>query len=386
MNVRRQGPRWETADPGLATLRDLARDFFTGEVLPHQLRWRAERQVDRALWTEAGRRGLLGLSVPKEYGGAGGTLAHDAVLAEEQARVGDTSWGLSAHGIVTQYVLLHGTEEQKRRWLPRLVTGALVGALAVTEPGAGSDLQAITTRACRDGEDYLLKGTKTFVTNGGQANLVITFVVTSPPEERQRRMSLVVVETDGLAGCHRGPVLDKIGRHGQDTGEFTFDDTRVPADNVLGGAEGRGLRQLLPLVSRERLLLAVTSVAAMEAAIEETVRHCRQRTAFGRRLMKFQNTQFVLADCATAAAASRALVDGCVERALAGELSMTDAAMAKLHASETLCEVVDRCLQLFGGYGYLAGQPVARAWADARVSRIFGGTSEIMKEIIAASL
>ncbi|MBA8923200.1 acyl-CoA dehydrogenase [Kutzneria viridogrisea] len=373
-------------DLGLPELRELAKSFWAKEVTPHQPRWRAAHQVDRELWTTAGGAGLLCVGVPEPYGGGGGSFAHEVVLAEEQARAGDTSWGRTAHDIVARYLLLHGTERQKTRWLPRMAAGELVGALAITEPDAGSDVQAITTRARRVAGGYLLHGAKTFVTNGIHSGLVLVLAKVADPERRTPPLSLFVLETAGLPGLHRGPALEKIGLHGQDTAELFLDGVELTAEHLLGEVEGRGLAQLLPLISRERLLIAVTSVAVMETALAETVRYCKQRRAFSRPLMRFQNTQFVLAGAAAQVAASRALLDSTVAAELVRGASMAEVALAKLWCTERLGEVLDSCLQLFGGYGYMSEYPVARAWADARVARIFGGTNEIMREIVAASL
>ncbi|MBP2338245.1 acyl-CoA dehydrogenase [Saccharothrix coeruleofusca] len=374
---------WMTED--LDQLRGLARAFFQKEAVPHQRRWAEQKHVDRDFWTKAGQLGLLCLSVPEEYGGGGGTFAHEAVLLEEQARAGDSSWGNSVHsGIVAHYLLAYGTEEQKHRWLPKLASGEYVGAIAMSEPGAGSDLQGIRTTALRDGDDYVVSGSKTFITNGGQADLVVV-VVKTDPALGAAGTSLLVVETARAPGFRRGRVLDKVGLKGQDTAELFFDEVRVPAANLLG-AQGQGFVQLMRQLPQERLIIAVASVAGIEAAVELTLAYVKQRTAFGRELIKFQNTRFTLAECATKARVARAFVDECVQLHLAGELDVPTAAMAKWWSTDELCEVVDRCVQLFGGYGYMTEYPIARAWADARVQKIYGGTNEIMKEIIARSL
>jgi acyl-CoA dehydrogenase len=371
------------ADPDrerdLVALRELAGTFCAKELVPNQDRWIAEHRVDRELWHLAGDIGLLGLSVPTEYGGGGGTVAHEAVLIEEQADVGDTCWGVSAHEVVANYVLAHGTPDQRARWLPGLATGRLVGAIAITEPDAGSDVRAVATRAVRDGEDYRVTGSKSFVTNGSLADLVVMLVRTG------EELSLLVVEA-GDDGPVRGRPAHKLGRNGQDTAELFFDGLRVPAANVLGGAEGRGLAQLLPMISLERLLIAVAAVSTMDSVLAQAVRYTRQRVVYGRPLFRSQHVRFTLAGCATEAAVTRAFVERCVHRQAVGELGMTEAAMAKLSATERLGRVVDECLQLFGGYGYLDEFPIARAWADARITRIYGGANEVMKEIISGSL
>jgi len=370
----------------LDQLRELARTFMAKEMTPNQERWAAQKHVDRDLWTKAGEVGLLCLSIPEEYGGGGGTFAHEAVVIEEQARAGDSAWGNSVHsGIVAPYLVTYGTEEQKLRWLPKLASGEYVGAIAMSEPGAGSDLQGIKTKAIRDGDEYVLNGSKTFITNGSQADLVVV-VAKTDPTGGAAGTSLVVVETSQAPGFRRGRVLDKVGMKGQDTAELFFDDVRVPAANLLGGVEGQGFVQLMNQLPQERLIIAVASIAGIEAAVAMTLEYVKDRTAFGRELIKFQNTRFTLAECATEAAVTRSFVDDCVQRHLKGELDVPTAAMAKWWSTERLCRVVDECVQLFGGYGYMTEYPIARAWADARVQKIYGGTNEIMKEIIARSL
>jgi acyl-CoA dehydrogenase len=369
-------------DSDLDQLRQLARTFMEKEVVPHQERFAEQKQVDRDLWRKAGELGLLCLSIPEEYGGGGGTFAHEAVLLEEQARAGDSSWGNSVHsGIVAHYLNSYGTEEQKLRWLPKLASGEYVGAIAMSEPGAGSDLQAIRTKAIRDGDEYVINGSKTFITNGVHADLVVVVAKTDPGQGAQG-ISLLVVDHD----IRRGRVLDKVGMKGQDTAELFFDDVRVPAENLLGGQEGLGFIQLMQQLPQERLIIGVASIAGIEAAVDVTLKYVKERTAFGKELIKFQNTRFKLAECATEAAVTRAFIDECIEKHLKGSLDVPTAAMAKYWASDRLSRVVDECLQLFGGYGYMNEYPISRAWTDARVQRIYGGTNEIMKEIIARSL
>jgi acyl-CoA dehydrogenase len=379
-----QRSSWLTED--LDAFRDLAHTFCQKELAPHHERWSQAKQVDRELWNKAGEVGLLCLSIPEEYGGGGGTFAHEAILLEEQALAGDDAWGNAVHsGIVAHYVSGYGTEEQKQRWLPRLASGELVGAIAMTEPGTGSDLQNIKTRAIRDGDEYVINGAKTFITNGSQADLVIVVAKTDPGEQASG-VSLVVVETEGTQGFRRGRVLDKIGMHGQDTAELFFDDVRVPVGNLLGGDEGLGFIQLMQQLPQERLIIGVSAVAAMEAAVEQTIQYTKERTAFGREIFKFQNTKFKLAECATEVNVCKAFLDQCIERHLKGELDVTGAAMVKWWTTDRLSRVADECLQLFGGYGYMAEYPISRAWTAARVQRIFGGTNEIMKEIISRTL
>jgi acyl-CoA dehydrogenase len=370
----------------LDAFRELAHTFCQKELAPNHERWAEAKQVDRELWRKAGEVGLLCLSIPEEYGGGGGTFAHETVLIEEQTYAGDDAWGNAVHsGIVAHYFNSCGTEEQKRRWLPKLASGELVGAIAMTEPGTGSDLQNIKTRAIRDGDEYVINGAKTFITNGMQAGLIIVVAKTNP-DEKARGVSLIVVETEGTEGFRRGRVLDKVGMKGQDTAELFFDDVRVPVANLLGADEGLGFIQLMQQLPQERLLIAVGAVAAMEATVEMTVQYTKERTAFGREIFKFQNTKFKLAECATEANVCKAFVDQCVERHLRGELDVSGAAMAKWWSTDRLSKVADECLQLFGGYGYMTEYPISRAWTAARVQRIFGGTNEIMKEIISRTL
>jgi acyl-CoA dehydrogenase len=373
-------------DPDLDAFRELAHSFCQKELAPNHERWSQAKQVDRDLWRKAGDIGLLCLSIPEEHGGGGGTFAHEAILLEEQAKAGDDAWGNSVHsGIVAHYVNACGTEDQKKRWLPKLASGELVGAIAMTEPGTGSDLQNVKTKAIRDGDHYVLNGAKTFITNGAQAELII-IVAKTDPAEAAKGVSLVVLETEGAEGFRRGRILDKIGMHGQDTAELFFDDVRVPVDNLLGGAEGMGFVHLMQQLPQERLIIAVGAVAAMEGAVEQTIQYTKDRTAFGREIFKFQNTRFKLAEAATEVAVCKAYLDQCVERHLKGELDVTGAAMVKWWTTDRLSKVADECLQLFGGYGYMAEYPISRAWTSARVQRIFGGTNEIMKEIISRTL
>ncbi|KRC57408.1 MULTISPECIES: acyl-CoA dehydrogenase family protein [unclassified Nocardioides] len=374
---------WMNTD--LDDFRDLARTFCEKEIKPNVDRFIENKQVDRDLWNKAGEVGLLCLSVPEEYGGGGGSFAHEAILIEEQARVGDSSWGASLHnGIVAHYILNYGTEEQKLEWLPRMASGEVVGAIAMTEPGTGSDLQSIKAKAIREGDEYVVNGSKIFITNGAQADMVITVVKTNP-EEAAAGISLVIVPTD-TPGFARGKVLDKIGMKGQDTSELFFEDVRIPVTNLLGSEEGQGFIQLMEQLPQERLIVAVSNVAAMELCFEETLRYVHERQAFGRPIWGFQNTKFKVAEIATESRVARSFVDECIELHLEKQLDIPTVAMAKLWCSERAQKVADMCLQLHGGYGYMNEYPIARAWADLRVSQIYAGTSEIMKEIISRSL
>lgn len=373
---------WMTDE--LDSLAELTRKFFAKESVPYFEKWAENQQVDRELWTKAGQAGLLCLSVPEEYGGGGGSFAHEAVVQYEQAFLGDSAFGNFVHsGIVAPYFTNYASEEQKQRWLPKLASGEFVGAIAMTEPGTGSDLQSIKTTAKRDGDEYVINGSKTFITNGSHADLII--VVCRTGEEGHAGISLVVVETEDLEGFSRGQVLNKIGMKGQDTRELFFQDVRVPAENILG-EEGKGFIYLMQQLPQERLSIAVGAIAATEAAIQQTIDYTKQREAFGRPVFKFQNTRFELAECTTEAMAVRTFVDHCIQRHVAGELDPATASAVKYLATDKQVEIIDRCLQLFGGYGYMLEYPIARAYADARVQKIYGGTNEIMKELISRDL
>ena len=376
---------WMTDE--LSLLRETAREFFRRESVPHHERWAAQKHVDREFWNKAGEVGLLCASMPEEYGGGGGTFAHEAVIIEEQARAGDSAFGNAVHSaIVAPYILEYGSEEQKRKWLPKLAGGELVGAIAMTEPGTGSDLQNVKTRAKRDGDEYVISGAKTFISNGLHCGLLIVVAKTGD-EEGAKGISLIVAEThDDLPGFTRGKLLDKIGMHGQDTIELFFDELRVPTANLLGPAEGQGFIQLMQQLPQERLTIAVTAVAVIEAILEETIRYTQEREAFGRQLLQFQNTRFTLAERKTEAVIARVFLDECIERHLRGELDVQTAAMAKWWLTQKQCEIVDDCLQLHGGYGFMAEYKVAQAYLDSRVQKIYGGSNEIMKEIIGRTL
>jgi acyl-CoA dehydrogenase len=370
----------------LTIFRDATRKFMEREVAPHAARWRKQGCVDRALWTKAGEAGLLCAGIPAEYGGAGGNFRHEAVIIEELSRVNFVDFGSPLHSaIVAPYILHYGTEEQRQRWLPKLATGELVGAIAMTEPGAGSDLQGVRTSAKRDGNGYVINGQKVFITNGQLANLIIT-VAKTDPAMGAKGISLMVVEADEVEGFRRGRNLEKVGFHAQDTSELFFDDVRVPSTGLLGTEEGRGFYQLMEQLPQERLIIAVQAVSAMELAVRVTLDYVKQRQAFGRPVFDFQNTRFKLAEAATEAKIGRVFIDWCVEELVAGRLDVTTAAMSKWWTTEHQCGVIDECLQLFGGYGYMAEYPISTMWTDARVQKIYGGTNEVMKDLIARSL
>jgi acyl-CoA dehydrogenase len=365
--------------------RDTVRQFVEKEFVPQQARWREARRPDPGAWTSAGRAGILLADLPEEYGGGGGSFAHEAVVLEELARAG-VHFGCAIQSTVAHYILAYGTEEQKRKWLPRLARGERVAAIAMTEPGAGSDLQAIKTAARRDGEHYVINGSKTFITNAAHADLVCLAVKTDPKLAGMRAISLVVLETKDLAGYRVGRALEKLGMHGQDTCELFFDEVRVPAANLLGGVEGRGFAQMMEQLPYERLQIAVGAIASAEQAVALTTRYVKERKAFGKPLFDQQNTRFKLAECKAQAHVGRVFLDGCIARFLAGSLDEASTAIAKYWLTETQCRIIDECLQLHGGYGYMSEYPIARMWADSRVQRIYAGSNEIMKELIAWSL
>jgi acyl-CoA dehydrogenase len=374
---------WMT--PELSAFRDQFRRFLSAELAPRAESWRRAKMVDRDAWRALGQMGALLPSVPEPYGGGGSFAFEVAVIEDISALAPDLATGVSVHSaIVAHYILNYGSDEQKRRWLPKMARGEFIGAIAMTEPGAGSDLQAVRTTARRVGNSYVLNGQKTFITNGHAADLVI--VVARTGEPGAKGLSLLVVETAECAGFRRGRSLDKIGLHASDTSELFFDDAIAPPENLLGREEGLGFAQLMQQLPQERLILAVGSVAAMESAIALTVDYTKQRKAFGKPLFEFQNTAFKLAERKTEALIARVFVDYCVERLIAGELDTVTASMAKYWCSQKQAETVDECLQLHGGYGYMEEYPIARMFVDARIQKIYGGANEIMKVIIARSL
>jgi acyl-CoA dehydrogenase len=379
------GYRSPWLDDELESFRGTVHRFVTDVLAPREPAWQAAHRVDADSWREMGAMGLLLCDVAEDYGGSGGTFAHDCIVFEELAYAGVASFGKSVHNICAHYVVAYGTEDQKRRWLPRLASGELVGAIAMSEPAAGSDLQGIRTRGVRVGDHYVLNGSKTFITNGQVANLIMV-VAKTDPRAGARGISLFMVETDGLEGFRRGRTLDKIGMPGQDTSELFFDDCRVPVDCVLGDAEGQGFAQMMDELPYERTIVALYGVAVMERAVRLTTDYVRERRAFGQALIEMQNTRFKLAEAKTIAHVGRVFIDSCIVRYLAGTLDTATASMAKWWLTDMQCQVVDECLQLHGGYGYMREYPIAQMYADSRVQRIYGGSNEIMKEIIARSL
>ncbi|AEF89047.1 Long-chain-acyl-CoA dehydrogenase [Delftia sp. Cs1-4] len=374
---------WST--PELESLRATAVRFLETEMQPQDEAARQRGNVGHAIWRRAGELGLLCTDIPEDYGGGGGDFRHEAVIHEEMARRALSGMSNSVHSIVAHYLLNHGTEAQKRKYLPAMARGELVGAIAMTEPGAGSDLQGVRTRAeLRDGR-YRINGSKTFITNGLLAGLILV-VCKTDPAQGARGTSILIVETRDCAGFRVGRVLDKMGMKAQDTSELFFDDVTVPQDALLGGREGQGFYQLMGDLPYERLIIGLAALACMEGAYEATLAYVRERRAFGQAIADMQNTRFKLAEVATTLTVGRAFIDRCVEQLVAGTLDTATASMAKLWGSEAQGRVLDELVQLHGGYGYMNEYMVTRMYADARVQRIYGGTSEIMKEVISRVL
>src|SRR2546430_7192192 len=385
MNVLNLPPAsWMSEDAVL--LEEQARRFIAAEYVPQLDGWNDRGMYNREVWTKAGAAGLLCPAIPEQYGGAGGTFAHEAVISRELSLAGFDSFGAPLHsGIVAPYILHYGTDEPKSRWLPKLVTGELIRAIAMSEPGTGSDLQGVRTTAKKSGNGYLLSGSKTFITNGQQANLIIV-VAKTDPKKGAKGTSLMVVEPDDAAGFRRGRKLKKLGMDWADTSELFFEDVQLPAESLLGTEEGQGFAQLMNELPQERLIVAAGAVAMMERALALTIDYVKQRKAFGQTIIEFQNTQFELAECKTEATIAKVFLAHCMERHIAGRLDTTTASMAKYWMTDLQNKIVDRCLQLFGGYGYMEEYPISRMYRDARVQRIYAGTNEIMKLLIARSL
>jgi acyl-CoA dehydrogenase len=377
-------PAWMTED--VVLLEEQARRFVAAEFTPHIDRWHEDHVYPREVWTKAGAAGLLCAAIPEEYGGGGGTFAHEAVIDREYSLGGFDTFGAPLHsGIVAPYILRYGTEEQKRRWLPKLASGEMVGAIAMSEPGTGSDLQGVRTTALKSGNGYVLNGSKTFITNGQHANLIIV-VAKTDPKQGSKGISLMVVETDDATGFRRGRKLKKLGMDSADTSELFFEEVALPAESLLGIEEGQGFYQLMKDLPQERLIVATQSVAMMERALALTIDYVKQRQAFGKKIIDFQNTQFVLAECKSEATIGKVFLDHCIERHIKGELDTVTASMAKYWHTDMVGKIIDRCLQLFGGYGFMDEYPISRLYRDARVLRIYAGTNEIMKLLIARSL
>ncbi|MES2992447.1 MAG: acyl-CoA dehydrogenase family protein [Pseudomonadota bacterium] len=378
-------PAWMSE--GHELLADTARRFVREAIDPNDARWRAQHRVDKAAWQRAGELGLLLTDVPGAYGGMDGDFGHEVAIYRALAESPEMGFaaGRMVHAIVAHYVLACGTEAQKTHWLPKMAAGDCIGAIAMTEPGAGSDLKGIRTTAVLDGDHYVVNGSKTYISNALNMGLLV-LVAKTDPAAGSKGVSLLLMDPHATPGFRCGPVLDKIGMHAQDTCELFFDDCRVPAANLLGGTEGRGMYQLMDQLPYERALIGVYSAALMARAVALTVEWCKQRQVFGKPLIELQNTRFQLAEASTRAEVARVFVDDVIRRQIDGTLDGTTASMAKWWVTQTHGEVVDACLQLFGGAGYMNEVPIARMYADARVMRIFGGTNEIMKELIARTL
>jgi acyl-CoA dehydrogenase len=355
-------------------------------MVPHDEHWRKQNHVGHEIWRKAGEMGFLCTDIPAEYGGAGGDFRHEAVVYEECLRRGLTGFGQGVHSIAAHYVLNHGTEAQKQKFLPLLASGQLVGAIAMTEPGAGSDLQGVRTKAELDGDHYVVNGSKIFITNGYLAEFLILVARTNPTLPGAKGLSILLVETKDLKGYRCGRILDKMGMKAQDTAELFFEDVRIPAENLLGGVEGRGFIQLMSDLPYERAIVALGGVAAMEGALAETVKYVKERKAFGKTVAEFQNTKYKLAEVATITRIARSFIDRCVQDVVDGKLDTATASMAKYWITDMQQQVIDECVQLHGGYGYMNEYLVTRMFADARVQRIYGGTNEIMKELISRSV
>jgi acyl-CoA dehydrogenase len=373
-------------DDELAIFRSSVRRFVREEFVPHEKHWREQHHIDREAWQKAGELGILLTDIPEEFGGGGGTFAHECVVIEELSYAGVTSFGNVVQSIVAHYLLAYGTEEQKKEWLPAMAQGRIVAALAMTEPNAGSDVQAIRTTAIRQGEQYVVSGSKTFITNGYHADLICLAAQTDATQKGAHGISLIMVETKNLPGYRVGRMLDKIGQQGQDTCELFFDDVRASTANLLGTEEGKGFAQMMEQLPYERTMVGVGAVAAMERAVEITVQYVKERKMFGKTLFDLQNTRFKLAECKTEAHIARVFLDNCIQQVIAGTLDTATAAMAKWWLTDKQFQIADECLQLHGGYGYSLEYPIARIWADSRVQRIYGGANEVMKELVARSL
>ncbi|MEB0057178.1 acyl-CoA dehydrogenase family protein [Variovorax sp. LG9.2] len=375
--------RHEWMSEEIDAFREQARRYIAGEMTPQLDGWRRQGFIPREVWKPFGAMGLLLPEIDESWGGAGANLAYQLVVQDELAKA-EIPGNTAVHSIASHYILAYGTEEQKQRWLPKLASGDMLAAIAMTEPNCGSDLKALRTKARRDGDHYVIDGAKTFITNGFTCNLLVLAVRTG--EAGSRGVSLVVLETEDLPGFRVGRRLEKIGQHASDTAELFFDGVRVPTDNLVGGKEGDGFIQLMSQLPYERMLLAVSAAAVIERALEVTVEYTKERKAFGQSVFDFQNTRFKLAEVATMAHVVRTFVNDCTQRLLDGTLDNEAAYMAKWWCSEQQCKATDECLQLFGGYGYMAEYPIARMYADARVQRIYGGTTEVMKDLIARKL
>ena len=373
-------------DEEISIFSDAVGQFFERECKPHVEAWRKQGYVPQEMWKKAGEAGLLCASIPEEYGGAGGDFRHEAVIIEQQQWKGIDGFGITLHNaIIAPYIEAFGSEEQKKKWLPRLASGELIAAIAMTEPGTGSDLQAVKTTAKKDGNHYVINGSKTFISNGQTANLIVT-VAKTDPSLGAKGISLIVVETDEVEGFERGRNLEMIGQKAADTSELFFNDVRVPTSNLLGAEEGQGFVQLMTKLPQERHVIGLQGVGMIERAIAETTAYVKQRKAFGGTIWDFQNTQFKLAECKTEATVAKVFADHCTELLLENKLDAATASMSKYWISDLQCKIIDECLQLHGGYGYMDEYPIGQMYADARVQRIYGGANEVMKMLIARTM
>ncbi|MBH3428936.1 acyl-CoA dehydrogenase family protein [Pseudomonas alkylphenolica] len=383
MRVANYVSPWEDAD--LVAFRDSIRRFVREQLLPHEDKWREQHRSDRSAWLACGEMGMILPDMPSEYGGADGTPAHYAVAMEELTYAGAMSIALSINHIVGHYILAGGTEAQKRHWLPKIASGECICSIAMTEPGTGSDLQGVRTRAVKHGDKYLISGSKTFISNGQNSDMVVVIAKTDLEAKGSRGISLFLVDT-ATPGFQRGKCLDKIGLPGQDTSEMFFQDCEVPADCLLGGVEGQGFAQLMQQLPYERAEISIQAAASLERALALTVEYTRERKAFGKSILDFQNTRFTLAEVKATTLASRLFADLIVQRWVDGTLDTTLASMGKFWLTDRQGEVIDDCLQFFGGFGYMNEYPIARMFADARVARIYGGANEIQRELVGRSL
>ena len=373
-------------DTELDLFSDAVGQFFEKECAPHVERWRKAGIVDREIYTKAGEMGILGASIPEEYGGSGGDFRHEAIIIEQQQWKGIDGFGVSLHNaIIAPYIVAFGTEAQKQKYLPKCASGEIITAIAMTEPGAGSDLQNIKTTAKKDGDGYIINGSKTFISNGQLANLVLVCAKTDP-SLGAKGISIMLVDTDEVEGFERGRNLEKVGQHAADTSELFFNDVRVPESALLGGEEGKGFIQLMTKLPQERHIIGLQGIGMIERAIHETVAYVKDRKAFGGTIFDFQNTQFKLAECKTDATVAKVFMDHCTELLLQDRLDAATASMSKYWVSDLQCKIIDECLQLHGGFGYMDEYPIAQMYADARVQRIYGGANEVMKMLIARTL
>ncbi len=375
--------KWVTEEHKLFT--ESVQKFYNDEMKPNIEDWVENGVVSKSFWEKAGHAGIMSGSVLEEHGGVGGDMGFDSITVYEQAKTGDSSWGYGIQSIVIHYLNEYGTDEQKNEWLPKLIEGKSIASLAMTEPGAGSDLQAIKTIARKDGNQYTLNGSKIFITNGGSADLIIVAAKTDQ-SAGAKGISLILLDTNNVEGFSRGKPLKKLGLKGNDTAELFFDNVKVPLTNLIGKEEGQGFYQMMNQLPWERLLIGITALGAIDFALQETIKYVQERKAFNRRIMDLQNTRFKLAEAKTKAEVLRSFINDCIARLIKGKLDAATASMAKYWGSQIQNEIMDECLQLHGGYGYILDYPISRMYADARVQKIYGGSNEIMKELIARSI